>query len=1407
MPVPEEKLYPAGKLNKWFAVSSVLMTASFFWLIWVDYKRPWQAHQADFFVNKAALAHLDYVTATSDERLNEVAVAEQQWKSAVELDEAENSARRALLKAELAEAELKFKMFDDPYGRLIQVLQVTRDTFERAVGAHGPDHPVTRRAAAEVEAQVNEAEQLRKEKEHWEDRKRELKQQLKQLDERVKLAERRLKDLQQIAEAAAEKDRQYRGVLTDRGLLAGIPIVTKIINAPLLDFTAPKNTPGRFQVNQLVLPDVRQRLNYLESYTTDRCTTCHVAIDDPAFSRETLARKLEQSLPAINDALRRMKPPRPPLDFPPPPIIDSSGTVKLTAGSVTEHWGLLTREQQHEYFEKLLAQVNHYLTLSGRKTIKLAEPLFAHPDLDLYVNVDSPHPMNLMGCTVCHEGNPQETEFVLAAHSPPSHEVEKRWKDEYYVHILGVPNVTFETMAHYWDRPMRWPQYTEASCTKCHTEAADVDRFRGERRGQRINEGRYLFASLGCVNCHNEDSLKDSRKVGPELTHIASKLKPEFVDPWIYFPQKFRPTTRMPHFFEQENNRAESKNQFDPDPVLRTQTEVAAITKYLFAVSKTYVPVKKPEGITGDVERGRELFKQTGCTACHSNLSEFGEEWIAKDLARRTNIPLETARGKARFMTYEEKALYARDHFATDVDTWLNPDRVRFENGGAEPIPTFTRYAPDLSGIGSKVGFDWLYSWLLDPKHYSATTRMPSLRLTPNEAADLAAYLLTLKNDEFVQQTFAMTPERVRMAEELVFGQLVTQRSERASRAVVRDEGGELTEMLVALLEPSFKKEGRSAYDLVSSMSLQEKQLVFLGNKMIGHYGCYACHKIAGFEETTPPGTDLTTWAEKPIAQLDFAFYDHAFHDMRHSKEEIFSHVYPKDAAELNKWSPGENLKEQITHTHAAFAKHKMLNPRIWDREKIKAPYDKLKMPNFYLTAQESDALTTFLLSRIPPRVTRKLAVDYNAGLDGPLARGRNLVRELNCIGCHEVEDNVPTIQQYFRRNVGGKLIFDSLNAPPSLRGEGAKLQHQWFHHFLHNVESLRPWLQVKMPSFNLSGREATTLVEYFAALTRDESQMLARSMAPVEEFKSAEAKKAAEQAAVSTHGQSEAEPGATWFEEDSLRGHAATLKRFAVERKLVRPVEVDALRISREALIEGYRKVWERVGFLKNLYDVDYPFVEPPRALSTEERFAQGTKFFNAMGCLQCHVLGSMLPGPARNTDDFPQMYRLDGVRGEGDHAVAIFNGRPYPIGAEIDGFKLVQAFNKFYESGDVETKAIVEGPKADGSGTERIMLQAPSAPNLSLTYRRLRPTWVHEWMLQPGWIQPGTKMPQNFPGGKSPFEGDPAYPPTSAEQIQLLVDYMYDAGMRGARAPLPKIVAAEPKEFDEDEEFTEEE
>ena len=217
---------------------------------------------------------------------------------------------------------------------------------------------------------------------------------------------------------------------------------------------------------------------------------------------------------------------------------------------------------------------------------------------------------------------------MQAAHSPVTHEQEEEWKEKYYVTAAFVPNVTFDVVEHHWDRPMLPPKYAEAGCAKCHTQIADIQDYEGKSQAKRLNLGRDLFTRTGCINCHAVDQFertvkngsekKVPRKVGPDLTRIASKLETGFTEQWVFNPKDFRPSTWMPHFFMQENNGPGSESHMDADPVLRTETEVQAITEYLFAISNEWTPDPMPSGLVGDAENGRTLFKEVGCLACHA---------------------------------------------------------------------------------------------------------------------------------------------------------------------------------------------------------------------------------------------------------------------------------------------------------------------------------------------------------------------------------------------------------------------------------------------------------------------------------------------------------------------------------------------------------------------------------------------------------------------------------------------------------------------------------------------------------------------------------------------------------------------------------------------------------------------
>jgi hypothetical protein len=71
-------------------------------------------------------------------------------------------------------------------------------------------------------------------------------------------------------------------------------------------------------------------------------------------------------------------------------------------------------------------------------------------------------------------------------------------------------------------------------------------------------------------------------------------------------------------------------------------------------------------------------------------------------------------------------------------------------------------------------------------------------------------------------------------------------------------------------------------------------------------------------------------------------------------------------------------------------------------------------------------------------------------------------VHRRNCVGCHIIEGD------------GGdflKLVADPSLGPPMLTPEGARVQPDWLYAFLARPITIRPWLDVRMPTFGLDDR------------------------------------------------------------------------------------------------------------------------------------------------------------------------------------------------------------------------------------------------------------------------------------------------------------------------------------------------
>ena len=208
-----------------------------------------------------------------------------------------------------------------------------------------------------------------------------------------------------------------------------------------------------------------------------------------------------------------------------------------------------------------------------------------------------------------------------------------------------------------------------------------------------------------------------------------------------------------------------------------------------------------------------------------------------------------------------------------------------------------------------------------------------------------------------------------------------------------------------------------------------------LGQRVITRYGCFSCHQIKGFETTQPIGTDLSEEGTKLVTRLDFAFVD-------------------------------------IPHSKLAWFHQKLKDPRSFDAGRVLEPLEKLRMPDFHFSEVENERLRTAIMS-FQREIQPASALPARSAKRDSTVAGRARVRRQNCVGCHEIEGD------------GGDyktLVADASLAPPLLTPEGAKVQPDWLYAFLQGPITIRPWLEVRMPTFGLDDGRWNEIIRYFQA-------------------------------------------------------------------------------------------------------------------------------------------------------------------------------------------------------------------------------------------------------------------------------------------------------------------------------------
>jgi mono/diheme cytochrome c family protein len=377
---------------------------------------------------------------------------------------------------------------------------------------------------------------------------------------------------------------------------------------------------------------------------------------------------------------------------------------------------------------------------------------------------------------------------------------------------------------------------------------------------------------------------------------------------------------------------------------------------------------------------------------------------------------------------------------------------IKLPDGG---VMQATQDAPSLSHIADKTTREWIFAWLKDPQSYAASATMPNFKLKDDDIRDISAFLtanstpvagdtLPPINQKAADSTagaslygesFCASCHAVQNAAgNLVGGNVgpeLTRIGNKAKpewlRAWIRnprtyDPGTQMphyrfNDQQVATMEGFLL--AKSDSDFLANVHLDPAtpEQIAHGKSLVMEYGCSSCHEIAGIKKPENFAPELTRIGGKSISQLIFL--------------------------------PG------MSHTLPDYIAGKIRQPRAF------APG--LKMPQYSFTPTQIDAVTTALLAQndraqsMPPALTVPAPPRSHYR---PAGKAGQMMSDLACFSCHAINGR------------GGDMA-------PDLTWEGSSVQRKWLEDFFRNPGTLRPALIRRMPKFNLTSEEISTLSDY----------------------------------------------------------------------------------------------------------------------------------------------------------------------------------------------------------------------------------------------------------------------------------------------------------------------------------------
>ncbi|MEA2206957.1 MAG: hypothetical protein QOE77_3733 [Blastocatellia bacterium] len=662
----------------------------------------------------------------------------------------------------------------------------------------------------------------------------------------------------------------------------------------------------------------------------------------------------------------------------------------------------------------------------------------------------------------------------------------------------------------FWLHPLHRKENTEAGCQQCHANDRVI------QNADVLNLGKDLFYQRGCVGCHRSESFDREADALSGTRQMISQLEEQI------------------SANERQAQHEEAAEVTDETEVLRlkahaealriTNSQLAARIDQLNVQTRFLMQDQKKVG--PNLKDVRLKLKK-----------EWIPVWLQDPQAFRPGTKMPTF---WRFKVDEDgqkdlRAVAAylwQEGFEGKVPVQQQGNaghgKELFETKGClachsigDPSDKLGgNFAANLQRVGEKANFDYIVRWIYNPRERWAP-------YCPKEKRDLSREDYEKHNLPFLFDT-DLHSKCPNDGAELQVQNMTVMPNFRLAESEARDIATYL-----------FSLSGQTSY--ADASFLDDPNLKEEGRAEIKQYGCAGCHEIRGFEDEQRIGKELTAEGSTPIERLDFALLTK---DAETGKDPIFP-----------------DRKEEW-YNHRGFFEHKLADPAVYDKGKVKDPKDRLRMPKPYLTDEWRNALTTFLLGSVGvegANVPTGLFYNPQDQRRQDIQNGWWVIKKYNCVGCHNVQVGQPSVLMTlpFYQTPDGKDLL-----PPRLTSEGARVDPAWLLRFLHdpslsdqkqNTTEARPagaatpsstpapvaanngtntsaptagsqpgnsgatggalkaqpgadrngvrtYLQARMPTFNFSPNELQILVRFFMAVSAQQEPYIKENLEPLTE-------------------------------------------------------------------------------------------------------------------------------------------------------------------------------------------------------------------------------------------------------------------------------------------------------------------